>query len=180
MKLTMFSRTMGGVALTLAVWALSGCSSDDKTTAPGKLDPVDEIAPLAPTGLAARESRNGFGAGWEANVEADLRGYHVYVLGADAVAPQTWVRVTKDPVTDRGFSWKDPSERMTEFAVRVSAVDEAGNESVWSSPAVAQTVSTPKGGVEIDPDADGGLGGSGGSGGGDGSHEGEPVDHDLR
>jgi len=179
MKLTTFSRTMGGVALALAVWALSGCSSDDKTTAPPKLDPVDEIAPLSPTGLVARQGKNGFGAGWDANAEPDLRGYHVYVLGVDLAAPQSWVRVTDDPITEPGFSWKDSSEKMNQFVVRVSAVDEAGNESVWSSPAVAQAVSTPKDGVEIDPDAGGGLGGSGGSGG-TSPHDGEPVEHDLR
>lgn len=183
MKLTMLRRTTGGAALTLMLWALTGCSSDDKTTGPEKLDPVDEIAPLAPVGVSARQNQHGFGAGWQANAEADLRGYHVYVLGANPAAPQSWARVTEAPLTNRAFSWTDLSARLEQFAIRVSAVDETGNESVWSSSVVAQIVSTPKDGVEIDPDSDdatGGSGGSGGSDGGDGNHGDVPVNHNVR
>ncbi len=68
---------------------------------------------------------------------------------------------------------------MEQFVLRVSAVDETGNESVWSPSVVAQTVSPPKGSVEIDPNADDGSGGSGGGADG-GAHPDDPVIHDVR
>lgn len=180
MKLTMLRRMTGGAALALMIWAFAGCSSEDKPTSPEKLDPVDEIAPLPPVGLTARQSANGFGAGWQANTEADLRGYHVYVLGADLTAADSWTRVTESPITSCGFSWKDASGQMEQFVLRVSAVDETGNESAWSSSVVAQTVSPPKGSVEIDPNAEDGSGGGSGGNADGGAHPDDPVIHNKR
>jgi hypothetical protein len=178
MKLTTLQRTMGGSALALTLLIGTGCGSDE-TTGPQKQDPVDEIAPLAPVGLVARRNQQGFSAGWQPNTEPDLFGYHVYVLGADPAAPDSWARVTEAPLQNRGFSWVDPSELLETYTIRVSAVDEVGNESVWSAAVVAEAFSVPKEEVEFGPDSGGGSGG--GSGGQDdagGSQQGggEPVD----
>ncbi|MCA9726469.1 MAG: hypothetical protein R3E12_12935 [Candidatus Eisenbacteria bacterium] len=178
MKLTSLQKTVGGAALALAILLASGCGSDKTTTAPEKQDPVDQIAPLAPEGVSARQNQpHGFGAGWQENSEPDLLGYHVYVYGADSSAPDTWARVTGEPLHDHGCSWVDASGTLEKFVIRVTAVDQTGNESSFSSATVAQSSQAPKDGLEHSPDPAGDSSGGGDDAGSNHNDGDTPVEH---
>lgn len=87
---------------------------------------TDRFAPPPPEGLALLPVDEGVRLVWRASRAGDVAGYHVYRLEAPG---DEWRRMTPDPLARP--DWTDPSP-VEGAAYRVTAVDEAGNESAPS------------------------------------------------
>lgn len=96
-------------------------------------DIVDSQAPAPPEGLAAVARGTGARLTWRANTERDLDGYHVYRDGK---------RRTAVPEAEPSFS-DENLVRGVEYRYHVTAIDEAGNESGPSAPAILSLDETP-------------------------------------
>lgn len=111
---------------SLFVFAVSGCSSDSKSTVSPPSE--DLTPPAAPVNLSVSQDNDEITVAWSENSELDLDGYHVYCSKADGA----WELVSSpeqarfnDQVTDEG---------LVEYSYRVSALDDSGNESAQSAP----------------------------------------------
>jgi hypothetical protein len=94
----------------------------------GPSDPVsieiDTVPPAAPAGLSVRAYSGMAGLSWDANAEADLRGYHVYRRGpSDA----DFVRITPKVVTEPCYRDTGLTDGQA-YRYKVTAVDDARNE----------------------------------------------------
>jgi hypothetical protein len=89
---------------------------------------TDTFPPLTPTGLAAVPSNNGtaptIDLSWQPNTDLDLAGYHVYRRTASG----TFQRITQQPIFGPAFT-DTAVTPGTPYTYRVTAIDNAGNES---------------------------------------------------
>ncbi len=103
-------------------------SRDDDKVAWYQNQGTDETSPSAPSGLVATSGDNQVDLSWDANTESDLTGYNVYrsTSSFQEIANATQVNdglVEDSSYTDSGLT------NGTEYFYRVTAVDDAGNES---------------------------------------------------
>ncbi len=103
--------------------------------------PVDTTAPSGVTGVTATGVATGVDLGWAANTATDLAGYNVY---RSTSAAGTYTRVNTTLVT--GTTYADTTAPAGTAFYQVTAVDQAGNESVRSA-----TVSATR--VDVTPPA---------------------------
>src|SRR5690606_30648026 len=96
---------------------------------------IDTKAPAIPAGLAAVTANNQNTLNWTANTETDLASYKVY--GGTGTNPTTLLTAVTSPAvtyTHTGLT------NGTTYYYRITAVDQAGNESTYS----AEVTATPK------------------------------------
>lgn len=99
---------------------LSGCNSCSRE----KSKTVDKVAPTVPNGIAITAvSSSEIKVSWKPSADdsKEIKGYKVYRNG------QYYKTVEKTSVSDTGLSPK------IKFCYRISAFDEAGNESAQST-----------------------------------------------
>lgn len=112
-------------AVALLALALTGCSSDNDTTAPNTY--VDEAPPAVPAAIEGYVHDHSVQVVWAANVtDADLAGYKVYRMAGDRA-----VSLTPDPVATNSYMDPRAPEGTNEY--RVTAVDLSGNESGYDT-----------------------------------------------
>ncbi len=110
---------------SLFVFAVSGCSSDSKSTVSPPSE--DLTPPAAPVDLSVYVEGDQVTVAWRENSEIDLSGYNVYrgLAGDDYSLVSTADNARfVDQIEDSG---------LFEFSYRISAVDESGNESAYSA-----------------------------------------------
>lgn len=101
------------------------------TTAPSAT--VDSQPPAAPSNLAATAGDGSASLSWNANQESDLAGYRVYRRNPDG-----WPSTPLATLAKSTTSYTDPGLRNgTPYTYRVTAFDQAGNESAASNEASA-------------------------------------------
>lgn len=112
---------------SLFVLAVSGCSSDSKSTVSPPSE--DLTPPAAPVNLSVFAEDGQVTVAWRENSELDLSGYNVYRGVGDEdyslVSSADSARFV-DAIEDSG---------LFEYSYRVSAIDESGNESAFSASA---------------------------------------------
>ena len=112
-------------AVALLALALSGCSSDNNTTAPNV--EVDRAPPAMPNYVEGHAHDSSVMVQWDANTtDADLDGYKVYRVSGDRAVP-----LTADPVQTN--SYLDANAPAGSNTYRVTSVDVSGNESAYQS-----------------------------------------------
>ncbi|NOZ67934.1 MAG: hypothetical protein GXP46_01490, partial [Deferribacteres bacterium] len=112
-------------------YGFEGTPSDDAPATVG-----DVIPPAPPQGLTASASGPDITLNWTANSGTDLSGYNIYRKG-----PEGWARINTSPVTETTYI--DSGLRNGTYTYRVTAVDEAGNESLPSNEASAAVYTVP-------------------------------------
>jgi|GEM_PF-1539720 len=121
------TETTTWMILTLALLALTGCSSDDPITTPQTVLP-DTAPPAIPTGLSAAASISAVELVWDPNTsDNDFLGFRIYRLAFDAVLPLSEV-----PNPEPRFLDTNPLVH-TACYYAVTSVDELGNESAWQT-----------------------------------------------
>ncbi|ANE45675.1 hypothetical protein SY83_04455 [Paenibacillus swuensis] len=107
----------------------------------------DPFAPEKPTNLNVISGDSSVSLTWDANKEADLAGYLVYIDGK---------LLTPEPITATSYSINGLNNGTT-YHVNVSAVDKVGNESLqafrYPKPAAATAIYVPAPPVTIQPDS---------------------------
>jgi PKD repeat protein len=98
----------------------------------------DVTPPAVPTGLTATPGNGNVALDWNANVEPDLAGYHIYRAN-QAAGPYS--AITASPVPTNAYSDSTASNGTTYYYV-VTALDTSNNESADS----AEVNATPQGG----------------------------------
>jgi len=98
----------------------------------------DTVAPAAPSGLTAISGNGQVALSWNANAEADVRGYHIY---------QNGVKITTSPVVGTSYIVTGLTNG-TAYSFRITAVD-SGNESAQSA-AITSTPAAIASGIQID------------------------------
>ncbi|MGH2569748.1 MAG: hypothetical protein ACRDGR_00895 [bacterium] len=116
----------------ISILALGGCGETGLTEAP----PVDTTPPGSPVNLTVERVGDTLVITWSPNSESDLAGYN---LERSLDHGATWVQLTNN-LTSR-TDYVDEVYSFVEY--RVWAVDNSGNSSGYSSPAV---YTTPSGG----------------------------------
>ncbi len=91
--------------------------------------PADTTAPAAVTGVTATASTAGVTVGWSASTATDLAGYNVYRSGS---ATGTFTKVNAAVLTGTTYADTTAPVGVASF-YQVTAVDQAGNESVRSA-----------------------------------------------
>jgi fibronectin type 3 domain-containing protein len=107
------------VLYTVMAFTLSGCSSCNREN-----KPVDKVAPTVPNGIAITAvSSSEIKISWKpaADDSGKVKGYKAYKNG------QYLKTIETTSVSDTGLTPK------VKFCYRISAVDEAGNESAQST-----------------------------------------------
>jgi fibronectin type 3 domain-containing protein len=107
------------VLSTVMAFTLSGCNSCNR-----EYKPVDKVAPTVPNGIAITAvSSSEIKVSWKpaADDSGKVKGYKVYKNG------QYFKTIETTSVSDTGLTPK------VKFCYRISAVDEAGNESAQST-----------------------------------------------
>jgi len=119
-------KTLTLIAIAVLAMGLTGCSSDNDTTAP--LVQVPDTAPPAVPTLVDGHARDSVvQLTWAPNTtDADLVGYKVYRMAGDRA-----VSLTPAPVS--GTSYQDPAAPAGAVEYRVTSVDTSGNESSYQS-----------------------------------------------
>jgi hypothetical protein len=129
-KSTLLKLVAFGFALSL-VPVVNGCS-EDSTVAP---EPVvqDTAPPAPPVGIAVQRRETGVKLTWDPNMESDLAGYNIWIYNPCPDAVQAYVKLNDGLVTDSQFSSSRLAGGRTNQYFRLTAVDEYGNESAFSS-----------------------------------------------
>jgi len=133
----------------------TGCSSEaDGVGSPGDGLPAsgDDVAPAAPTGFdIVKATDGGFRLSWAPNTEIDLAGYRVYVYQPSPTRDNSYVCPHGVSLIGMQQTWyvlaNDPS--IDTWYFKLSAVDEAGNESERFGPYAYQYTPSP---WDADPD----------------------------
>jgi fibronectin type 3 domain-containing protein len=98
-----------------------------------------DAPPAAPSGLVATGSSTGIALNWNDNVEGDLAGYNVYRASS---AGGAYVKLnTSGLLTSSAYNDTSAPTGATSF-YRVTAVDDAGNESAIASTSALRPAST--------------------------------------
>ncbi len=91
------------------------------------ITPADQFPPAVPSGLRATATPNSVELTWDANTEGDLAGYRIYRAAAGGPFEKIADGSTLPTYSDRAV------ERGKTYRYAVSAVDQAGNESMRSA-----------------------------------------------
>ncbi|HEX8343215.1 MAG TPA: fibronectin type III domain-containing protein, partial [Actinoplanes sp.] len=134
---TVVTGLANGVTYYVAVRAVDRAGNESAPTATATVTPIDTTAAAAPTGLVAVPGDGHVLLSWDPVAAADLAGYRVYY----STTPGEWVRAPGTP-TETTYDLVGLTNGTT-YAVAVTAVDLAGNESVRSAPASATPAATP-------------------------------------
>jgi len=111
-------------------------SFDDDTVAWYQNQNTDETSPAPPTGLTATSGDSQVDLNWDANTESDLAGYNVYRSTSPFQEISNATQVNEGLLGEASYTDSDVSNG-TEYFYRVTAVDDAGNESGLSGEASA-------------------------------------------
>jgi hypothetical protein len=133
-KSTLLKLVAFGFALSL-VPMINGCSEDSTVTP----EPIiqDTAPPAPPVGIAIQRRDAGVKLTWAPNMESDLAGYNIWVYDPSPNTVQAYVKLNTGLVTDSQYSSsKLPDGRANQY-FRLTAVDEYGNESAFSTVIVA-------------------------------------------
>lgn len=104
--------------------------------------PPSSTSPSPPTGLTAADGgMEDVLLTWNASPEADLAGYNIYRATAPFDTPMAGRRINPNPIPSTEYLDTDVTDGMT-YYYRITAIDEAGNESTVSD-AVQVTLGTP-------------------------------------
>lgn len=128
-------RILGSAAVASVLWLGVGCSSDNGTTAPTLPPTSDEAPPLSPTGLhVPKADGKGCAVVWTPGAEADLAGYRVYVYDPDPTRATAYTQLTNGTIGRNSYVFVPSASMGTQesYFLRVTAVDESGNESALS------------------------------------------------
>lgn len=128
-------RFLGCAAAASILWLAVGCSSDDGATAPTIPTTNDEAPPLAPAGLhVPKADGKGCSVAWTPGAEADLAGYRVYVYDPDPSRSSAYTLLTNGTHGRNSYVFVPGSSlgARESYFLRVTAVDESGNESALS------------------------------------------------
>jgi len=119
------------LALAVGLFSAAGCSSDKTTQA---TVPQDDAPPLPPSGLDVSLAGDGcILLSWSANTEADLAGYRVYVFDPLPARENAYVLQNADALlAEASYAFRIPIGGS--IWVRVTAVDQDGNESGAAGP----------------------------------------------
>lgn len=109
-----------------------------------------QVAPTTPVAVTAVPELNGVKIVWQANPELDISGYNVY----KSVNNADFVKVNSALLTTNEYVVPNPSHTSYSY-FKVSAVDNAGNESVLSASIPARPVTLNQGVLIIDESANG-------------------------
>ena len=129
------------VQLVVVVFGLSliplinGCS-EESTTSPGIPSVQDTSPPAPPTGLSFEGRESGLILRWSPNVEPDLVGYNVYLYQPSPNRLESYVKLNKQLLSGTEFR-RGRMQSETEMVLRLTAVDQVGNESAFSTLIVA-------------------------------------------
>jgi fibronectin type 3 domain-containing protein len=88
-----------------------------------EVDYQDRFPPAAPEGLEALAQQGGVNLVWQASVDTDTVGYHVYRQDPG----QPWRRLDEKPITDLRYIDGGLTKGLR-YRYRVTAVDNVGNE----------------------------------------------------
>ena len=105
---------------------------------------VDTKAPSAPTDLSATQNGFNVSLAWTGVTDSDVIGYHLYRDG---------LRINADIIQDNHYS--DEIKKSKTYAYHATAIDQAGNESVFSqqlsisTSSVAPMINTPVSGTIV-------------------------------
>ena len=116
-------------------------ASNTATSTEASATPADNLAPAAPTGLAATTGDQQATLQWDANGEPDLDGYNLY---RSTTSGGGYAKVNGPIVTTTGFTDSGLTNGSAYYYV-VSAVDTSGNESADSSEASVTPLAPPAG-----------------------------------
>ena len=136
---TFTPETPGSHVFSLVVTDDKGAQSDPDEVEITVTEPADVTAPAAPTDLAAIPGDAQVTLTWSPNTESDLSHYVIYRSMTSGFTPAISDSVGR--ANKRGSTFTDTglANGMTHY-YRISAVDTAGNESVYSE----QVHATPK------------------------------------
>jgi uncharacterized protein YcfL len=123
---------VAALAVTLATFALTGCSSDNPVSS---LNNLDAAPPSAPVNIRTEIRGGSVLLDWDASTEADVVGYDVYRYDPDPARESAYVKVNAATITDSEYLIPDASEQGTWY--RVKAVDLSSNRSNSSGAAYA-------------------------------------------
>ena len=133
MSITCHSLRLTTMIFAIVVLFVTGCGSD-ATNSPLNVNPLDEAAPLAPTGISVdSQYLTKFAVSWMDNAEPDLAGYRVYMYDPDPMRSNAYVVMSGANPVNRARMTVAGEDGKT-YIFRVAAVDMSFNESTWSAP----------------------------------------------
>jgi hypothetical protein len=90
-------------------------------------------------GLEVQRRDTGLVLTWSPNVEPDLVGYNIYLYSPSPERPESYVKYNDDLISISEFR-QGKLKPNTEMIFRLTAIDQSGNESGYSSLILAATV----------------------------------------
>ncbi|MCX5801075.1 MAG: fibronectin type III domain-containing protein [Candidatus Eisenbacteria bacterium] len=132
------------LALLLAPFVLTGCSSDN-TTSP-IIETPDTVPPAAPVLGTPRTADGWASVRWQKNTEADIAGYYVYEYDPSPDRETSYQRLNTQLVAANSYKVEGLTTGAT-YYFKISAVDQSANESAPSA-ALAITVSPTSAGKD--------------------------------
>jgi hypothetical protein len=123
---------VAALAVTLATFALTGCSSDNPVSS---LNNLDAAPPSAPVNLRTEARGGSILLDWDTSTDADVVGYDVYRYDPDPARESAYVKVNAATITESEYLIADASEQGTWY--RVKSVDLSSNRSNSSGAAYA-------------------------------------------
>lgn len=128
------TRSLGTAAAFALLIGAVGCGSDSTTAPIDIVEEQDQVPPISPTGVQVAKVDDGsFSMKWDANSEADLAGYRVYVYHPTALQSETYELVSGDDLVAKPRFVYHAQGSETVVWTRVTAVDVHQNESPLSS-----------------------------------------------
>lgn len=114
-------------------------AGNENMSAPVFIDMKDVTPPAKPTGLTSEAGEGFITLKWQANKEPDLSGYHVQrSLKIKSDINNSYVNVTKNPITVNSYTESLPKNVRNEFVYRIVAIDTNFNRSIPSENTLAR------------------------------------------
>ena len=129
------------VALLLVVGAACSGGGDNDPPDPPE-PPVDTTAPAAPSGLEGASGDGQIDLSWSAVSASDLEGYNVYRATSSISSVSGQSPINSDPLSGTAFT-DDDVENGTTYFYRVTAIDDADNQSDASGEAAVTPFPSP-------------------------------------
>ena len=127
------------VAFALSLVPLINGCSEQATTSPGPVSLQDTSPPAPPVCLDSQGRETGITLKWSPNVEPDLIGYNVYLYSPNPDRNESFLKLNDGPISNTEFRRNNLTPN-TDMFFRLTAVDQSGNESGFSSLLKASTV----------------------------------------